>query len=313
MLSNKFPPPPSAHVNKVPDKPAFTFWEMMDEAVVTTSFDRDILKPYSSNYPSSASIEILNKDGTTTILGSCNRKEYWRRTKEPPTNPASVSSTWNMEMGNWVSDMIVEWTKRRRVYVAHEVPFIYERYNISGRVDLFYLHPVTKRVIGAEIKSVGGYGPSKGVVTGYPLAPKAPHVLQTAIYLDFFKQNFDVDIFDIIYYSRENGDRSVFTCTLDESVGEVLIDGVPSGIKPSDIYKRFEALEIQVRTGTLPARDFELQYSSEKLLQLANSGNLTKKQAADVTAGRKLVKGDSQCSWCVFKEKCWKRSGAPRD
>jgi hypothetical protein len=300
-----FPPPPSFKIT-VP-QPLYSFWDMLDEAFLSEKLPR--FKPDNHFYPSQASVELQTPHGAK-IEGECLRKLYWFKKGEPFSNPTPPPALWKMELGNKVSELIVEQAKKRGVYVADEVPFVDEENKISGRVDLMYRHPVTQEIVGVEIKSVGGYQALKGVITGpygTVLKPKIPHQLQTLIYLDFFNKNMGVNLFEVAYIARCTGERNVFRCTLTDD-RELLIDGMPTGLKPDGIYGRFRKLQGYLEKEQLPPRDYEISYSREKIKSLARSGSLTKKQRETVSAGKKVVKGDYSCQICPFKDRCWESS-----
>lgn len=265
-------------------------------------------KPNTAYYPSSASVEVI-EHGRRVVKGTCNRLQYWRAVGEPTTSTSSQDQMWRAEMGNYISNMLVEWCKRAGTYIADELAFFNEERNISGRVDLVYQHPVSKEIIGVEIKSIGDYYQRQGTVDGdlRKRKPKDSHLLQVILYLDYFKNHpvFPISTFEIPYIARCTGSRHCFVVTLDGS-GQALVDGVPTGITTDMIHARFAKLQKHIDSKEVPPRDFTRQYDKETLVHMAKTGQLTKKQSELVLAGRKLAKGDSPCNtWCPFRDKCW--------
>src|SRR3990167_127910 len=287
----------------------YSFWDMVNEAFLSKKIPS--FKTENRYYPSQASIDIKEK-GRNVVKGSCMRRVYWEKTGEPTTNETDLDSLWKMESGNAISEMICEFVKQRGVLVQVEVPFADTDNKISGRVDLIYKHPVYEKLIGVEIKSVGDYIGIKGVVGGDFLSPNIKHLLQTIIYLDYFQRKMNIDVFEIVYFARCTGERSVFRCTFGEN-REAFIDGVPTGITPNMIYQRFAELNSFIELKTLPSRDYQLQYDKETLKEMASLGLLTKKQTDVVKAGKKLVKGDYDCVICPFKNKCWNLTSSNKE
>lgn len=285
----------------------YDFWEIINEA---RAKNREVprLKPSDYFYPSSSSI-IVYEFGEPVVKGSCLRKLYWQRKGEPVTDPISQELGWRAEMGNYVSEMLVEWAKRAGVYVADELAFVDAENNLSGRVDMIYQHPSLKENIGVEIKSVGDYYQRNGTVSGRPdkRTPKLYHLLQVILYLDFFKDHprYPIRYFELVYIARCTGEHNSFLINLD-SEGQAYVDGVPTGMTADMIHARNRQLQQFLDKDEVPPRDFERQYSKEKLLTMAKNGQLTAKQSATVRSGKTLKKGDSACGWCPFHTKCWK-------
>lgn len=292
-------PPPEVE-NELP--PLYDFWEILDEAIIEKQIMIPRLRPSESHYPSSASIEIF-EHGEKTVKGACLRKAFWDRTSDEPVIP-DPTALWKMQSGDYISEMIVEYTKRKGIYIADEVAFYDVERNISGRVDLIYNHPILKTKVGVEIKSVGGYQAKKNVLVGKNLKPKISHLLQTIIYLDFMETHLGITKFEIVYYARCDAARKVFAVTFGTN-REAFVDGTPTGVTPQMIYDRFALLDSYLEKNELPPKDFELQYPKEKLVKMAKMKLLTDKQSQTVLAGKRLQKGDPQCGYCPYQKKCW--------
>jgi hypothetical protein len=287
------------------EKPLYDFWAMIEDAIDSAGLPRN--SGPIAFYPSQSSIRTFEY-GKPVVKGSCIRQVYWSKTGEPITDPSSRDQGWRAEMGNWISQMLVEWCKRAGTYVADEYSFTDTERNIRGRIDLIYRHPITKELVGCEIKSIGDYYQRKGTVSGNPmeLAPKIYHLLQVGCYIDYFEfhPTMPIKTWIIPYIARCTGERNCFTISRD-SAKQLLVDGAPTGITTDMIHERNKELQEYLDKQEVPPRDFELQYSKERLLWMAKTGLLTSKQATDVNAGKKLVKGDGSCSFCSYKTKCW--------
>jgi hypothetical protein len=177
-------------------------------------------------------------------------------------------------------------------------------------VDLFILHPEKKRVIGVEIKTIGGYHQVKSIIEpsyGKKPQPKREHVMQAAVYLAWFSKHQNVHEWYLAYEDRESGKRKDFSLTLSAK-GSVLVDGEESGIFPEQIYARFKELDDYLKHDMVPEREFELQYTMPKLQRMAAAGELSKDHTEKVKKGKQVEKGDWQCGFCPFKTLCWQGS-----
>ena len=90
--------------------------------------------------------------------------------------------------------------------------------------------------------------------------------------------------------------------------GAPIIDGrkLSNGLSIPRCVSRFKELDSMLEDNTLPKRDFQLKYSKEKLETLSDSRRLRKKQAEEFDKNKDLDMGDWQCSYCSYKDYCWK-------
>lgn len=287
------------------------FWDILDKHIENPPIPR--LKPSRGFYPSESSIEYVTGEGDLVIEGECLRKLWYRKKKVKETNPTSLDAKWKMALGDCIHEAIVEKAKECRIYIGDEVEFYNVEEEISGRVDLFILHPRRNRIRGVEIKTISGYHQVRTVIDpayGRKPRPVSEHVMQAGVYLDWFQTHQGVDEWCIVYIDREKGQRADFLLTLSKD-REILVDGERSGIYPEKVYERFRKLKVFLKEDMLPERDYELQYSMPKLIQLANAGELGKQQVEQVRRGKMVEKGDWQCSYCAYKDLCWNLQETP--
>jgi hypothetical protein len=220
-------------------------------------------------------------------------------------------NTRRMDYGNAVHDHEVQRFAQARILKGAEVPFYDEDHNISGRVDAFIYNPLSvvspPEVMGVEIKSVGGYYATRGVIlpdAGKPIEPRPKDVLQCMAYQGYYKLKRGMDLKWLLHYhSRDSGQSA-------EHVVVLLHDGVSVNgqHKPwtlDSIYSRWELLKGFLECGQMPPRDYELLYNREKLLLMLERQQLTKAQAAAVKKNKPVDIGDKQCSWCDYKAVCY--------
>lgn len=284
------------------------FWDLIDSYILNPPIKR--LRPSVGHYPSDASVEVTDANGEQKVYGSCLRNLWYKKKGYTPDTTNDASNLWKMDLGNATHELIVEKCKKAGFYIGDEVEFWDATNKISGRVDLIIKHPLSKRVIGIEIKSISGYHNVSKIIKpayGKKPRPKTEHILQAAIYLDFFSKNQNIHEWQVVYISREEGERNHFSVNFSDT-GEILVDGDKTGLKPSMIYDRFKKLEEYLKSDSPPERDYEIQYSLPRLLQMASNNELTDKQAEQVRKGKLIEKGDGYCAFCPYSKTCWENS-----
>jgi hypothetical protein len=283
-------------------------------------------------YPSEASIEVNGE-----IVGACHREAYFDwfgYEEEGAVNPDSILAA---EMGNWMHDGLVESYRARPIetgltVLSAEQPFFNKDELISGRTDIFMMDNASGEIFGVDIKSVGEWAGKKCY-----LQPKLDHIIQCALYLWEYQNTArqgkrEINKWIILYISRdENWDLKKnihgslfkylwqFTVSFeDEHVVVQNQAGVVTKYKDittEGIIKRYRIFLDHVKNKNLPERDFEAQYSEEKIVGMYELGTLPFKK--DIAAVEKWMKkgaaegqlnmsiGDDACFFCRHKGKCY--------
>lgn len=309
--------------------------------------DSITVKPYvtttktmSGLYPTSASVQYVKNNETITV-GQCLRNLWYKFQNYPFTSENTAESIDKMNIGEWFSDNLIERFKQLGLYVADEVPFTDPTTGVRGRIDIIIKdpnkapkapnRPLPSQLIGIEVKSTGGYHNIKGPVISTrdtPLMPKIEHVMQVMLYLNYYKE-YNLDTWVIIYYDRESLRKQWHKVTLDTN-GSPVITNAQQSITLSDITikginERFNALKLHVSNNTIPNRDYQLQYSNSYLKKLADQGELNETETKSVLKKVEkykgsnineiqplIIKGDSECGYCSFKELCWSENPTRR-
>lgn len=259
------------------------------------------------HHPSSASCVIRNEYGEDQIVGSCLRQVFWEHRGIKRTNPMSARGARICAYGKAIERFEVEQYKQIGIWRDNNVKFINPKYNVSGEADCIVFDKNTNKLRGVEVKSGYDYK-FRSQVLGTPTRPGKPkyeHLLQTMLYVDYFKFPFS-----IVYVDRGNAARMEYDVTLNP-------DGTPSiddkklsnGLSIPRCVARFKELDVMLEDNTIPKRDFQLKYSKEKLDILSNSHRLRKKQAEEFDKSGDTDLGDWQCSYCSFKDYCWNGDG----
>lgn len=294
------------------------------------------IRKVSSFYPSSASIKLSEKVNGKDVVGACLRQQYYRSIGENTTVSTPADHRISALIGDKVSLLVQELLDSMGYTcglqrVAAEHSFYIPEINVSGRSDFVAYDNSAREVIGIEVKSVGEWKASKCIES-----PSGEHVLQSLIYLDYYKKKFPklgIKKWYILYVSRtENYSIKAkkhgsplsmiwdYYVTMDDTDGTAIVH-TPRGPEKwrdysiQNIYSRYQQLAAFIETGLLPPRDFKLFYNEEEIVDLYKRGELTRK--ADREKVEKWLKkgapegklkielGDQECNYCQYKGSCW--------
>ena len=258
-------------------------------------------------YPSEASCVTRNEYNEERMVGKCLRSVYWASRAIKRTNPMTARGVRITQYGKLIEQFEIEKYKELGIWRGNNVKFFNEEYKISGEIDCLIFNSMLNRNLGVEIKTGYGYKFRKEVLgNSYKKGqPKLEHLLQTMLYIDYFKL-----LFKIIYIDRGNAARGEFNITLSKD-GTANIDGknLKNGLSISGCVARLRELEEHLENSTLPRRDFQLQYTQEQIEFLYDSSRLNKKQTKEFEKNKKIDIGDYQCGYCDYKDYCWKEDG----
>lgn len=256
-------------------------------------------------YPSQASCTYKNEYGEDAIAGKCMRAVYWETKGVKQTNPVTARGERIFGYGKMVESFEVEQYKRMGIWRGNNVKFFNQTHNLSGEADCIVYDDSRKAFRGVEIKSGYDYKFRSEVLgtATKPGKPKLDHLMQTMIYVDYFKFPFN-----IVYVDRGNAQRGEYEITLNDD-GTPNIDGkrLNIGISFPKIVARFKELGKCLDDNVVPKRDYQLRYSKERLEVLSQTKRLRKKQAEEYDKSKDLDIGDFQCGYCIYRDYCWKK------
>lgn len=296
------------------------------------------VKGQTGFYPSSASIVI---DGEKH--GSCHRAEYYRWFRYKPTEDTDPEGALAGLMGDALHTMVASVLRNSTIetditVLSNEQSFWDSERFLSGRTDLFMQDNRTKELHGCDVKTVGEY--KAGTVIEQP---DIVHMIQCAIYLDQYNKSAAINnsrpVKDwiILYLSRAetyklkkyaHGSlfKYMWQFSLDLDKGHVSITNQYGSVKEykeitmEKIYERYDILKEQIQNVKFPDRDYEYQYSEEKLVGMLKMGKLLKGQSEEVQkwldkgakpGQLKLELGDFACRYCSWKSQCWSSDPLP--
>lgn len=264
-------------------------------------------------YPSEANVRYKDEHGITRVIGTCLRQAYYRTTKEAEYKEPDAHTQWIFALGSAVENILVEQWKQAGIWVANSIRFYDEERNISGELDVVLADPETGERFGVEVKSFYGYNAGKNICgnTKQKGKPKDSQLLQTLIYVDLCQKLGLLDYFKMVYYSRDSSARAEFDIRLTEINGEKYptINGiVDHRFTMADIYNGYQTLSDHIESGTVPERDFDINWSAEKVEQRKLLDEVAKTTYEKWKKNPKSNPiGDWQCNYCGWKNHCYSK------
>ena len=260
----------------------------------------------TAHYPSQSSCLVKNEYNENIIIGNCMRSIYWESRGIKKTNPMKARGARITRVGKIVEQFEIDRYKELGIWRGNNVKFFNEKYKISGEIDALVFNEEARCLIGVEIKTGYDYKFRKEVI-GTPTKkgkPKLEHLLQTMLYIDYFKL-----LFKIVYIDRGNAARKEYDITINKD-GTPNIDGkkLDNGLSIPGCIARFKQLEEHLEDSTLPRRDFQLQYSPQQVEFLYDSNRLNKAQKKEFEKNKKVDMGDWRCRYCDYKDYCWEKT-----
>jgi len=259
-----------------------------------------------SVYASDASVELTIGD-ETLVHGQCLRSQWYRLTDTPISDPPSDEERFVAQVGELMHTAVARTFADAEQLVRDEWRLWMPEIRLSGRCDLLIRPRSDGAKVGMEVKTVGGYYGRKGCIDttrNTPLYPRLKDLCQTVIYAEKFKEEFQEWV--LLYIDREFGTHREHEIVY-QGHDQILVNGEPSSVTPQAVYLRWERLWAHVKSKTLPARDYALRYSPERIQRLFDQGKLNKEEKERVKTGRKVDKGDKECrEWCPWRTQCWK-------
>jgi CRISPR/Cas system-associated exonuclease Cas4 (RecB family) len=274
-------------------------------------------------YPSEASVALVDEFGDHVVYGGCLRASYFRCSGEEGI-PHNARSQGIFELGKSVEEMLVDDWKRMGIFVSHGIRFQNPEYNLSGELDVILKDPETGIQFGVEVKSFYGYYASVEIFGNKSTVgkPKMNNLLQTLVYAWEFKK--DLDHFKLFYEDRGDGRKRSFDVRIvPEELEDSTIVHYPKvdntiikSFTIEDMYGRYQQLCNHMLQGTPPDKDFELYYTNERIEKDHSNGKISdskfnkfkkvSKRDGSVRYIERDRPGDWQCSYCKFKDLCWK-------
>ena len=254
-------------------------------------------------YASDASVTLQIGNQRETH-GSCLRKQYYRMTSVSQSDPEQRLATGPAVIGSIMHDWVSDVFGRGGLLAQAEVPLWIPEIKLSGRVD--GILKVNGELIGVEVKTVEGYYGRKGTIDSRrnaPFFPRLYHLTQAVVYAEHFASQ-GITKWQLLYVDRANGDYHGHDITYG-GPETITVNGEPTSITPKKIFDRWRTLWADIDNKTLPPRDYEIQYSTQRLQSMAQAGTLNKADTEKVLKGKAVDKGDANCRYCPWRTRCW--------
>lgn len=316
-------------------------------------------------WPSEATATIVNEYDETVVVGKCRRATYFRylldnyrfyyhegkynhyaplveelRREQLPPDKYMI---WIWRAGELYEEYLINLAKESGVFVAEQVSMYIRDINLAGKIDIVIINPETHKYSNTEVKSVYGFGGN--VVLGTPGArrdgklgsPRESNLMQIALY-DWQHASKDsmYEESRLVYGARDTGryaEYLVKTYEQEDNTVNIFYKGnapnetnwIKSPITINSVVKCYQETQRNLDSGVIPERDFDLQYSEEKITTLYNRGLLSKtdkerheKRQKFLSGESKrpikpVIKGDWQCNLCKFKNICYSANNKPRE
>lgn len=313
-------------------------------------------------WPSEATAVIENEWKEQEVVGKCRRATYFRylidlyayspqyahyrplvESLKLQMTPVDSYLLWIWRAGELYEEYMVEAARDSGVWIASQVQVYVPEINLSGKIDIVTVNPDTSKLSIVEAKSV--YGHNGNYVLGSPGerkkgvlgTPKDSNLMQIALYDWWYAdRRAEFEESRLVYGARDTGRYAEYLVDTrlnpDTNITEIWYQGVApvetqwvkSPITIDSIIQQYQYIQLCVDTGAIPDRDFELQYSDEKIAKLYERGELNKvetervgKRLEQIKEGKakinkQIEKGDWQCSSCQFQKICYDQEGNPR-
>lgn len=259
-------------------------------------------------YPSEASVEIKEEDGTSYIEGTCLRAAFLRVTGKETPAKAEARGEYIMSIGKTIEEWLMDRWKEMGIWVSNNTKFYWSEYNVSGELDAILVEPHSGDPYGVEVKTFYGYDAHKHIIGNKSHAgfPKINQLLQTLVYTYFFRDR--LKYFKMIYVARDDIERKEFTIEVQEENGKwwPVIDGnLFKKFSIDDMLARYKLLNYHIQNDIMPPRDYELVWDTARVEREKAKGNVSKTAYAEWEKGKRKI-GDWQCRYCAYKLPCWK-------
>lgn len=227
-----------------------------------------------------------------------------------------------------------------------EIPGISNKIVMSGKCDLILR--LGNRRSAVEVKTVSAYiSPDRFGEDKKTGLPSASNLMQAMIYNYYFKyteegKKYDVEDVYLMYVDRSSGNICYYRVDMDDQGYAILTAIDLTGrqyntiklvdvlsfddlstykdisrddarkaelrISMQDIFDKFNTVYDHVQEKILPAKDYQLVYSPDKLELNYKLGRISTIKYNASKSGKKSC-GDSHCSFCSYLKKCMSDDG----
>lgn len=269
---------------------------------------------------------VLGEGNESYVIGKCARATFYSKKQIPESNPPDARSHWIFKMGNAVEDAFKEAWKGSGILIHSNYKFYDPDTNISGEIDAMLQDPVTKELVGIEVKSFYGEWAAKEICGGWNWKsrsaevtleglPKTDHFLQALIYLEYWqsdKVTHKIPYWKLVYLGRDHCARRDFDIYLHHEGNKTYpkiithvfnkknelqrLERVIYDYSMEDIHTHSQTPYVYLEKNILPPRDYQYYYTDDYAKFMFDTNNLSK------TKYDKHLKGDKTGDWQCIAE-----------
>lgn len=207
----------------------------------------------------------------------CHRKVYYKKMCIESSNPITESALVKMDMGNAVHEKLYSILKELNIIQTGEE---LKETTYKGLKFFYKIDGIGKDLI-VEVKSI--------YATGFKFVenqPKPEHILQLVLYMIFEK----IDTGVLLYIGRDNGFMVEYVVKKNSGLWDTAVKKIELQIpKLIELKKKIECEQIPVR---------------QHKIYLKNDNGIKEQFQKD----KVMYKTDWQCSYCSWKNLCWKEA-----
>lgn len=271
--------------------------------------------------------------------GKCKRYLYYKKKNYIPEK-FDYSTLLKFEVGKNQEQSIIKALQKQNMWIDNNIKiyFNYKNIFVSGEVDAIIQSDLGKQIL--EIKTGEGYYFTQQIIYGYKqdpglyrdylvdqyaAAPKIEHILQTALYLHYFKNiapkfynDIPITSAQILYYDNANGlfknyilmlkneNNYNFIKLFTQENDKLLVVPIKN-ITVESILDGYVDVYNSIKANVIPDKSYKTFYNDIDLDSYYSQKKLTKKQY-NLMKENNMERMDFHCRYCVYKTQCLKDS-----
>lgn len=346
-------------------------WSVTDHILKGLARSRPGDARMASHWPSEGTA-TYTEDGREIVAGQCRRQSFFRYLKDASAFNSEGSEDFEKLLeeiklkeipptpyqrfiwaaGELYEEYIVNQAKTNGIFCYGQAPVYIKSHNVSGKIDLVVINPMTGKLSIVEVKSVYGYNANEVMGSdadhrrGRGGRPRDKNLIQIALYHWWVASNDKAyEESRLLYGARDTGKFIEYLVKTEEQDGIIYIyykaispvktEWIKSEITLNSVLEQYSYVrEHYSDLKKVPPRDFKYSYDREDLDRLYDSGSLTKAETAQfekvlerekenlerISQDKKPKvelklpdKGDYQCRYCPFRDVCYSSEGVARE
>lgn len=257
------------------------------------------------------------------------------------TLPIDNYVRWIFKQGDLYEQSCLDFSKESGIYINDQTQVYIPSHNVSGKIDIVALNPATKKYSIVELKSVYGFNANSVLGTpgerkkGLLGTPRTAHLMQIGLYQwRYAHENERFEQARLVYGARDTGRYAEYIINIrlyDTDAGPQnyisytgscpnATEEVVTEISIENILEQYALVSKCLASGEIPDRDYDLEYSEDKIAKLFERKELPKadmerfeKRSKQLAEGKRPIqpvkRGDWQCRLCRYRNVCYDQEG----